>query len=283
MDRPPPLSLVRRLLAGAVLVLVLVGTERFSPAAPGVAAAEQDIESSDDFRVRVGAALVLGKAKPPGARAKLERALGDPHPAVRTAAAAALAALGDVAAIPALERRVAGESSPSAKAQMTASIDALRRAAQGPWPGARYVVQVGVMRNRTAVRGDQASDVLRTATAMRARAIPGAVVTDGHDQALLDQASLRHVPILELDGALQRLVTVQRSTQVTFDAEVEYSVRRVPQQMLRGTFSGAASSVGSLTALGDPSLVTLLQNQAIDGAVESALRGAERGLSQALQ
>jgi hypothetical protein len=266
--------------------LAFLGGERASPAAPpqqGVTAAQQDIAGADDFRVRVGAALVLGKARPPGARALLERALGDAHPAVRTAAAAALAALGDPAAVPALERRAAGEGSPSAKAQMTASVEALKRAAQGPWPGARYVVQLGVMKNRTSVRGEQATDVLRTATAARARFIPGAVVTDGRDPALLAQASARHVPILQLDGSLQRLAQVQRNTQVTFDAQVEYSVRRIPEQMLRGTLSGAATSVGSVTALGDPSLVAQLQNQAIDGAVESALRGADRGLSQALQ
>jgi hypothetical protein len=272
----------RRVVAVACALIVLVAGERTSPA-QAVAAAERDIASSDDFRVRVGAALLLGKTKPPEARALLEGALGDAHPAVRTAAAAALVALGDPLAIPALERRLGAESSPSAKAQMTASVEALRKVAQGPWQNARYVVQIGVMKNRTAVRGDQASDVLRTATAARARSIPGAVVTDGRDQILLEQARARHVPILELDGSLQRLVQGQNRLQVTFDAQVEYSVRRVPEQMLRGTLSGAATSVGSTSALANPSLVAQLQNEAIDGAVESALRGADRGLSQALK
>jgi hypothetical protein len=271
-----------RLAIGAILSLPpLIAVERASSAQ--VAAAEQDLATSDDFRIRVGAALLLGKSKPPEARALLERALGDPHPAVRTAAAAALAALGDAAAIPALERRAAGEPSPSAKAEMTASAATLRRVAQGPWSSARYVVQIGMMKNRTPLRGEQASEVLRAATAARAHAIPGAVVTDGTDRSLLAQAGARHLPILELDGSLQRLSQGQKNAQVTFDALVEYSVRRLPGQMLRGTLSGTATSIGSLSALSDPTILTMLQNQAIDGAVESALRGADRGLSQALK
>jgi HEAT repeat protein len=120
-------ALVRLAMAAILSLPPLIAVERASSAQ--VAAAEQDLATSDDFRIRVGAALLLGKSKPPEARALLERALGDPHPAVRTAAAAALAALGDAAAIPALERRAAGEPSPGAKAEMTASAATLRRVA----------------------------------------------------------------------------------------------------------------------------------------------------------
>jgi hypothetical protein len=274
---------LRRWSVAALLALGAVLSLEGNAPAQGVAEAEQDIVAADDFRVRVSAALVLGKARPPEARGLLERALGDGNPAVRTAAAAALAALGDAAAIPALERRATSESSPSAKAQMTTSVAALKRAAQGPWQNARYVVQIGLMKNRTAVRGDQAGDVLRTATVARAHAIPGAIVMDGRDASLLKQASDRHVPVLELDGSLQRLAQTQENQQLTFAAQVEFSVRRVPEQSLRGTLSGAATSIGSVSALANPSLVTQLQNQAIDGAVESALRGADRGLTQALK
>src|ERR1700732_1019171 len=102
---------MRPRIVGVILSLLVLATAERSSPAQGVAAAQQDITGSDDFRVRVNAALTLGKAKPPDARALLERALGDAHPALRPAAAAALVALGDPAAIPALERRLAGESS----------------------------------------------------------------------------------------------------------------------------------------------------------------------------
>ena len=109
------------------------------------------------------------------------------------------------------------------------------------------------------------------------------MVADPADASVLQQASDRHVPILVLDGSIQRLAQRQESLQITFDAAVEFSVRRIPEQMLRGSLSGSATSIGSVNALGNPSMVAELQNEAIDGAVESAMRGADRGLTQAAQ
>jgi hypothetical protein len=267
------------------LALCVAGTLAFVRSAPAedVGAAARDVSSAEDFRVRVGAALVLGKARPPGARELLEKALGDANPAVRTAVAAALSALGDPAAIGALDRAMAAESSPSAKAQMRSSIAALRRTAlaTSPWQNARFLVQIGTMKNRSGVRGEQAATVLRTATLARVKAITGAVVADGSDASLLAQANGRHVPVLVLDGLLQHLTQERRDAEVAFDAEVEFIVRRLPEQMLRGSLSGAATSVGSLTALSNPVFVMDMQNQAIAGAVESAMRGADSGLAQA--
>jgi hypothetical protein len=272
---------VRRWVVAAALGLVAVTTGARPSSAQDVTTAERDIASADDFRVRVSAALLLGRTKPPGARLLLERALSDAHPAVRTAASAALAALGDPAAIPTLERRASSESSPSAKAQMRTAAASLRHTAQSPWQGVEYVVLIGAMKNSTGVRGDQASNVLRAATVTRAKTLQGAVVTDGGDASLLREATSRHLTVLVLDGALQRLSQSQRAAQLAIDAQVEFTMRRMPEQMLKGTLSGAATSIGSMSALANPTLVAQLQNEAIDGAVESAMRGAGRGLSEA--
>jgi len=51
-------------------------------------------------------------------------------------------------------------------------------------------------------------------------------------------------------------------------AEVEFSLRRMPEQSLKGTLSGSATSIGSTSALANPASVLQLENQAIDGAVE---------------
>jgi len=273
-------GVVRSAMLAAAVVVAGSAVVR-NLAAQDVTAAERDIVASDDFRVRVAAALLLGRAKPPAARLLLERTLSDPHPAVRTAAAAALATVGDAAAIGPLERRAAGETSPSAKAQMRASAAALRRGSRGPWDNARYVVQIGAMKNPTGVRGDQASDFLRAATVTRAKALAGAVVTDGQDPSVFAEANDRHLAVLVLDGSLERLTQSQRASELAFDARVEFSVRRVPEQMLKGTLSGSATSIGAVSALANPSLIMQLQNEAIDGAVESAMRGADRGLSRA--
>ena len=141
---------VLRLWLCLVVTGALAVSSRDAPA-QDVGAARRDVTEADDFRVRVSAALTLGKSHGEGVRPLLEQALSDGHPAVRTAAAAALAAYGDPAAIPALER-LSGDASASVKAQAKASIATLQKVAQNPWLNARYVVQLGDMKNRR-VRG----------------------------------------------------------------------------------------------------------------------------------
>lgn len=259
------------------------------------ASASRDLQSSDDFRLRVSAALYLGRSHSPGALALLEQALGDPHPAVRTSAAAGLTALGDPSAIPVLQQRITTERSAGPRSQMVSAVAALTAASAGPapsegagngfqgWEGARYVVAIGNMRNRSGVHGDHASDVLRAATKSHARAIPGAFISEASDTSTLRQAASRHLPVLMIDGALQRLSVGQQNAQVSYNAQVDFSMRRVPEQALRGMLSGSATSFGSVAAIHDPSIVTLLEDQAIEGAVESALRGAARGFGEALR
>jgi hypothetical protein len=264
-----------------VLACGLLGRPSAAPA-QDLSTAKHDITDGDDFRLRVRAALILGKSHDPAARPLLELALSDSHPAVRTAAAAALAAYGDPAAIPAL-RRHADDASSSVKAQIQTAIAKLEKGSEGTWQNAKFVVQLGDMKNRTGVRGDQPSGVLRTATRAHAAALPGTIVTDGSDPQLLQEAANRHVPVMALDGSLQKLTQGQHDTELRIVAQVEFSMRRMPEQSLKGTLSGAATSIGSTSALANPTLVAQLENQAIDGAVESALRGAAQGFAQAMK
>jgi hypothetical protein len=262
--------------------------------APRVALAQdpggalRDLADSSDFRVRVSAALYLGRVRPPGAREALEHALADGHPAVRVAAATALGSLGDPAAVAALARRLQSEPSASVKAQIQSTIEQLRRGGAGEASpeGAprqlaadvRYVVRLGVMRNGTAVRGDELKRVLQTAAKHRARALHQAAVIES-DAHLLAQAAERHLPVLTLDGSLTQLLESLVAGSVQVQARVEFTVRR--EQTLRGTLSGAATTFGAGPTLSDQGR-RQLQDDAVDGAVQSALRGVEQGLVAAL-
>ena len=277
----------RRLAVAAGLASFLTLRAHDAPAQDPVAAAH-DLQSADDFRLRVSAALILGRSHAVGALGLLEQALSDVHPAVRTAAAAALVALGDRSAIPVLQQKLVTETSAAARTQMVSAITALRalgspERGDTQWENTRYVVAIGDMHNRSAIAGDHASDVLRSATRSHARSIPGALVSDGPDSPLLRQAASRHVPVFLLDGALQRLARGQSNAQLSYNAQVDYSLRRVPEHQLRGMLTGSATSFGSVSALLDPGTMTELEDQAIDGAVESALRGAARGFGEALR
>jgi hypothetical protein len=262
--------------------IVIVATGRFAAAeeahaATNVAAALRDVIESTDFRVRTSAALFLGRMRPPGARETLERALADTHPAVRVAVASALGALGDPAALPALERRLSIEAAPGVRAQIQSTLGQLRAAPaaqsagrHGLSPDARFLVRLGTMRNNTGIRGDELRRVLHEATGSRARALRGADVdTDG---SMLEQAAARHLPVITLDGLITRLTESRADDAVQVHAMVEFAMRR--EQELRGILSGAATTFGSTQTLSDQGR-RRLQDDAVDGAVQSALRGAE--------
>jgi hypothetical protein len=275
---------IGRRFAAAICVALSCASASVSTA-QDLSSARSDVVNAPDFRVRVTAALLLGKAKPAGAREALVSALGDAHPAVRVAAAAALGSLGDPDAIPPMERRLSGESQGSVRTQLVASLEQLRRVKQATagvsaLDRARYVVQIGDMRNSTNVARPDVGDVMRSSAAARAQNIPGAVVTDGTDRALLERAGSKKVPVLLLDGSLTRLAQQQQGNNVSCQARVEFTVREVPQQVLRAALSGAATTFGSSQPV-TQRVILELQNQAVDGAVESALRGAEAGLAQA--
>jgi hypothetical protein len=246
--------------------------------------AARELAESNDFRVRVSAALLLGRTRPPGAREALERALSDPHPAVRIAVVTALGALGDRDSLPALDRRLRVEPSPGVLAQLRATVDALRRGPatapddddppQDLSPDTRYVIKLGTMRNVVGARGDELRRVLRDATRTRAKSLRDAVVVE-NDSPLLAQAVRRHVPVVTLDGNLTQLLESRVGNSVQVQAHVEFTVRR--DQTLRGTLSGGATTAGSGPSLSDDGR-RHLEDEAIDAAVQSALRGADQGL-----
>jgi len=277
----------RRLVCGALgasVVAAVATAGGFALAqdrrgASSAVAALRDVVDSPDFRVRTSAALYLGRSRPAGAREALERALGDAHPAVRGAAASALVALGDAAAGPALERRLAIEPSAAVRTQIQAALQQLDGAEPPPGsaahrnlsPGARIVVRLGTMRNNSGVRGDELRRVLHDSARARARDLRGADVTDS-DAQLLEQAAVRHVPVVTIDGLLNRLTESVADGGIQVRAAVEFALRR--EQELRGVLSGAATSFGSGPSISDQGR-RRLEEDAIDGAVHSALQGAD--------
>jgi len=269
-------------LLGAFAISISIAKPAPADDAP---AAVHELATSSDFRIRVNAALVLGRNGGEGAREALENALGDAHPAVRIAAATALGYLGDPLALAALERRLPGEPSPGVAAQIHASIERLQNGAapaqEAPAPpprvlpqNVRYVVRLGTMRNATSVRGDELRRVLRDSARSRARSLRDTVVIES-DASLLRQAAERHLPVVTLDANLTQLNESRVAGSFQVQAHVEFTVRR--DQTLRGTLSGGATTFGSGPTISDQSR-RQLEEDAVDGAVQSALRGADQGL-----
>lgn len=276
-------------LVGLLASALLASSAHLSPAqgqppdARQAQDARQEVVSAADFRVRVTAALALGRSRVEGARQALERALGDPHPTVRTAAAAALAALGDAQATGALERRISNEPSEGVRSQIRTTLASLRGVSAPGSGGAgagskstRYALQIGSMKNLSGVRGPELGNVLRVSTQKRALELPGAVVVDDVGSAR------RGVPVFVLDGSLTKLAQQSHANgAVAFTARVEFTLRKVPENTLKGALSGGATSVGTAKSVAIRQSMIALQDQAVEGAVESAMRGANEGLLQA--
>ncbi len=247
-------------------------------------AQDRELAESADFRVRVQAALRLGRSGA-SSRADLENGLRDAHPAVRVACAAGLGNIGDPASIPALERAWKSESSATVKTAMRDTIDKLKNAsnvksANPDQPtslaGARYVVQLGSMKNISGVRADDLDGVMRQAARAKAGSIKGAVVVDGSDPSVLKKATEKRIPVLQVDGNLTKLTQVTGTDGgIVISAKVDMSIRKLPQQTLKGTVSGNASASNG-TRASDQGIFDL-QNRVVGGAVESAMgsMGAE--------
>lgn len=253
-----------------------------------VADLSEKLEQASDFRMRVQAALELGKttADKEAARVALEAALGDPNAAVRAAAAAALKVLADTRALPAL-RRAEQDSSAPVVAQIRSTIQTLRarNAAASSRPdlnserAPRVLVQVGKVRNATPrpVRGLVRDFKRRSEEQLQA--LSGVEVLPAKEDSAATAKRL-NVPVVMLTGHLKQLQQTEEDGNVVYAARVEYVLFRMPGNNLRAVISGTAKVKGSDLEDAQPSLVRL---EAINAAIDSAMKRAREALVAAVQ
>ncbi|HQY65024.1 MAG: HEAT repeat domain-containing protein [Myxococcales bacterium] len=258
--------------------LALAALLGFFVAHTGAARAEQASTGDGDNRVRIAQLLRLGRSHTPEARAELERALQDPAEAVRLAASVALVALADPAAVPAIERRLAVETSPRVRERLHGARADLRAMAL---KRARFVLQVGRMVNATSNTNPALSAVMATTTRARASFVAGAVLLEGPADPLYASAVDRKLPVLLLDGQLSRLARSSAPGGVSLAAHVEIVVRAVPSHALKATLRGSSTGTDTPAVLTSQARLAELESQVVGSAVESALRGAEGALAGA--
>ncbi|WP_437669715.1 HEAT repeat domain-containing protein [Sorangium sp. So ce131] len=269
--------MVRRLLVAMLLTATTVlGSTSVSTAQDKDASSFRDLAVGKDYRLRVAAALALGKSRSPGARPALERALKDPHPAVRAAAVAGLGVLGSSAAVPALKAALGSESSASVKRQIEGAIARLSAAS----PKARFLVSLGKFENRSAVKDARLGSLLRQHTRdLVTQFADIEVVADGADVAA--EGKNRKLPAFKLDGSVTQLNRRHGADGVGFAAKVEFVIREMPSQSLKGSISGSAQAVADAARARGGREIAQLQSDAVAGAIESALKGAPLALEAA--
>ena len=305
-----PSRVVVAVFAAAALLAV-------APAALPLAAQDRTqlvriLESDLDFRVRIQAAFALGNTRDASALDPLVRALADPNPAVRAAAATGLARLGNPRALTALRnlsrdpsaavrvqaeraiRQISGEGSTAPTAIPAPPPGAIGgaggmyprfaiapAAASVSWGSVRYVVFLGSLENRSGYQGAQLTLALRREVNTTLRAIRSLAVLDdpahvpeGHAREI----TRRRLPKLRLDGALSRVNRRAVSRQLSIRCEVSFMLLDEPERVMRGVLNGAATGSDEV---GSQDQERRLAEQALAGAVRSALSGVGGALEQA--
>ncbi|GAC1543919.1 MAG: hypothetical protein NVS3B10_08080 [Polyangiales bacterium] len=287
---------LRRLVHG-LLAAILIVTATPRPGHSGATAVDKAakvLATSDDYRLRLGAALTLGNSGDFKARKPLEEALDDPHPSVRQAAATALAKLGDVLAVSALESRAKKEPNAPTKVSMQKAIAELKASSSSgggsggggstgaapDWKSTKYVVKLQKVSNGTGVRGEALATVLRQSAMAKFGGVSGVLVLDETaSSALLVTAQQKGLPVLGGDASLSSLDQGTFAGDLKIQAKVSFAITKL--QVVKASIEGNASTIGSTSAQKNPASLAKLQDMAVDGAVISAMSKAPSALKAA--
>ncbi len=234
------------------------------------------LRESSQFRVRVQAALTLGEIGDHASVPVLVEALEDEEAAVRIAALAALARIGDPSALEPVRARTRDRSA-DVKSQARTTLRTLQaiaqRAASAPVPPppaeqARFYIGLGGMGNRAGVRGDEAKRLLRQYLQAEVGAASAVVVTPDDETPAVTSKVLkqRRLTGYWIDGSITKLARENGVVR----ADISLMVMTNPGRDLRMMLSGSASV--STSGQTTTAVETELQNQALKGAATGVVR-----------
>lgn len=264
-----------------------------------------------DFRARARAALALGASSDRSATPHLVRALSDANPAVRAAAATALGRLGDPASSAALRAarqdsaRIVRDEADRAlrRVELAAAPVAVPTAVPTPlgrgtgavlpnvvvvpeardihWPQVRYVVVLGSLENRSTFAHPSLAQVLEREVMRNLAVLRGvAVLRDGPlSPDAAREIERRRLPSLRLEGSLVRVDRSAEPRQVSVRCEVSLMLMDDGRN-LRGTLNGAATGAQERRGAREQQEREVAE-QAIAGAIRSAMSGAARAIASA--
>jgi hypothetical protein len=257
----------------SLLSLVLLTAASSAWASPGLDELVDQLKHGADFRVRVSAALQLGKSLNPGASQPLEAALEDPNASVRAAAAAALKNLGDVSAIGPL--RAHTDKSEAVRAQVQSAIKSLEEEAT-TGPKIKVLVKIGIMKNGSGVKSARIETELADSSRRKLNELPGVhVLPEDSDQKPTD------LPTVMVTGKISELKASREGSSIVYSATVEYVLHTMPEQSIAAKVSGRASATASESDANDKAKSAELRRSVLEAAIASALRRAPPALMAA--
>jgi hypothetical protein len=262
-----------------LLSLALLFSVSSALATPGLDELVEQLKSASDFRLRVSAALQLGKSLTGDAAAPLEAALDDSNASVRAAAAAALKNLGDQAAVPALKAH-RSDKSEAVRAQVAAAIKSLEEERlTGPKP--RVLIKIGIMKNGSGVKSKKIESELADSSRRKLGELPGVRVlaADGSGPSTeANSGKPSTVPMVMVTGNVSELRALREGRSITYSASVEYVLHTMPEQAIAAKVSGRASATATDHDAEDATVLADLRRSVLEAAIASAVRRAPPAL-----
>ena len=261
----------------SLLTLAVLFSVSSALATPGLDELVGQLKSGSDFRVRVSAALQLGKSLTGDAAEPLEAALDDANASVRAAAAAALKNLGDQSALPALKAHRADKSE-AVRSQVASAIKSLdEERTTGPKP--KVLIKIGIMKNGSGVKSKKIENELADSSRRKLGELPGVRVlaADGSGSST-GSANPGKVPMVMVTGNIQELKVSREGRSFVYSASVEYVLHTMPEQSIAAKVSGRASATASEQDAEDASKIAELRRSVLEAAIASALRRAPPAL-----
>jgi hypothetical protein len=198
-----------------------------------------------NYKVRVQAALVLGKLGDPAAVPSLVRALGDANKTVRGIAAQALGQLGDGAAADPLHDLLRGESDPFVRTQAEKALAALGGGgAGGAKRGAKIYLNFGPFTGGVKSAGPDAAKLIHDALARELGKLQVVTLTLGAG----GEKSFGRTGMMGfyIDGNITRLDDVNAGGGSETSCDVKVMVARWPSKsIILWTNAGASLQSGS--------------------------------------
>ena len=242
-------------------------------AAPSLRELGDKLRTSEDFRMRVTAALELGRLGDPNAVDPLVDALDDPNASVRAAAAAALEQIGDTSALPGLKQHRLDRSDAVRRAVRAAIITIEQPPEARP---TKVLVQIGAMKNQTNVKSSAVEAELEEESRKKLDELPGIEILNEKDSK--QDSNKKKLPVVMVSGHIQKLKAVREGNEIVYSASVEYILHTMPEQAIAATVSGNATASLTEEAAKDKQRAGELRRQVLGAAIASALRGAPRAL-----
>lgn len=232
MDTRPPYPRRHRgwSLAMLILVSLLASWGRADKVDELIRALQQD----SSYKVRVQAALVLGKFHEPRATEAIRQALSDINESVRAAAAMALGQSGAAGVEEDLKQRAESDSSQLVRTQAQKALAMLTGHGGGgaSVSGARAAFSVGFQNGKW---GRDVQEAFRARVAHELQTISGVTIAGAADKKAAAKSSYL------VDGTIVRLDENRQGGSVQIECDVKVFVAAMPGRMIRMMTSQGAS------------------------------------------